>query len=191
MKTICSRVFISFAAAGGLAFVSGCVIEPNGAVAFQPLVVAPAPVVEVDAAPVEAVVVPDTYVWDGVEFVGFVGGGYVYLGPNHVWLVADRMRLDRFHGWERYHPDWRQHAIVNRDYRRDAHGHEQPMHDERLNHGEPGQHGDNFHPGEPGSEDHGVRPEDSHGGQPHVQGQLQPKKAPQKEEKKEEKKKDQ
>jgi len=109
-------------AAGGLVLVSGCVVEPNGQVAFQPLVVAaPAPVVY---APV---MVPDTYVWDGFENVGFVGGVYLYLGPGNVWVNLPPDRLVFFHGWERDHPDWRNHAIRNDRFRNDAHGHEQPM----------------------------------------------------------------
>jgi hypothetical protein len=134
MKTKCLHAGILSLAAGGLMLISGCVVQPDGRVAFQPLVVqpvvvatAPGPVVEV--APPEPVLVPDNYVWDGVEFVGLVGDQYFYLGPNHVWLVADSVRLERFHGWERFHPDWRVHAIRNDNFRRDAHGHEQPRRD--------------------------------------------------------------
>jgi hypothetical protein len=71
--------------------------------------------------------VPDNYVWDGVEFVGVVGGAYFYLGPGNVWLACGPDRLERFHGWERYHADWRDHAIRNDRFRTDAHGHVQPM----------------------------------------------------------------
>jgi hypothetical protein len=70
----------------------------------------------VDVAPPQAVVtvgVPDSYAWDGYEYVGLVGGQYMYLGPGGVWLGLDPFRLDRFHGWERGHPDWRGHAIRN------------------------------------------------------------------------------
>jgi hypothetical protein len=70
----------------------------------------------VDVAPPSAVVtvgVPDAYVWDGVEFVGMVGGTYMYLGPGGNWLVCDPVILGRFHGWERGHPDWRRTAIRN------------------------------------------------------------------------------
>ncbi len=76
--------------------------------------------------------VPDSYVWDGVEFVGVVGGAYFYLGPGDVWLACDSVRLERFHGWERYHSDWRERAIRNDRFRRDAHGHVQP-----VRHGQP------------------------------------------------------
>jgi len=79
------------------------------------------PVVDV-APPVAEVTVgvPDAYVWDGVEYVGFVGGQYMYLGPGGAWLVCGPVRLERFHGWERGHPDWRRTAIRNEG--RNAHG---------------------------------------------------------------------
>jgi hypothetical protein len=130
-------------AAGGLVLVSGCVVEPNGQLGFQPVVIgAPAPVyvappsVEVAAPsvyvgpPVVTVGVPDTYVWDGFENVGIVGGQYFYLGPGNVWLAAEPWRLDRFHGWERGHPDWRDHAIRNDHFRDNGHGYGQARHDE-------------------------------------------------------------
>jgi len=121
-------------AAGGISvLVSGCVVYPNGTVGLQPLIIAaPAPMVvaapppAVEVAP-PVVEVPDSYVWDGVEFVGVVGGAYFYLGPGDVWLACDPVRLERFHGWERYHSDWRDHAIRNDRFRTDAHGHVQPM----------------------------------------------------------------
>ena len=61
--------------------------------------------------------VPEDYTWDGYEYVGFVGGEYYYLGPRHVWIVCEPYRLERFHGWEREHGDWRTHAIHNDHYR--------------------------------------------------------------------------
>ena len=45
MQTKCYRGCVLAVAAVGLGLVSGCVVEPNGAVHFQPIVVAPAPVV--------------------------------------------------------------------------------------------------------------------------------------------------
>jgi hypothetical protein len=131
MKTKCLRIGILSSVAGGLVLVSGCVIQP-GRVTFVPPVIgfAPAPVVVAPAPePAPVVAVPDDYVWDGYEYVGLVGDTYFYLGPGNVWLVCDPFRLDRFHGWERGHPDWRGHAIRNDHFRRDAHGHEQPRHD--------------------------------------------------------------
>ena len=101
--------------------VSGCVVRPDGRVGVGVgVAVETPPPVTVETT------VPDDYVWDGDEYVGVVGDQYYYLGPDHVWLVADPVRLERFHGWERGHPDWRTHAIRNEQYRRDARGHEQP-----------------------------------------------------------------
>jgi hypothetical protein len=121
----CSPTLILSITAAGLAFVSGCVLEPNGTLAFQPLVVQIPPPVVYEPVP-EPVMVPEEYVWDGYENVGYVGGQYYYLGAGNVWLVADPFRLDRFHGWERGHPDWRGHATPNDRFRRDSHGHVQP-----------------------------------------------------------------
>jgi hypothetical protein len=123
MKTKCMRVCILSMAAGGLVLVSGCVVEPNGQVVLEPPVVVVAPPVVV-----EPVMVPDFYVWDGVEYVGLVGDQYFYLGPGNVWLVCDPFRLERFHGGERGHPDWQNHAVRNDRFRTDQHGHVQPMH---------------------------------------------------------------
>jgi hypothetical protein len=140
MKTKCLSKCLLPVAAGGLMLVSGCVVEPNGTVGLQmpvvqftpPVIIAPAPAVVVEPPVVEApVMVPDTYVWDGYENVGIIGGQYYYLGPGDAWVVAEPWRLDRYHGWERGHPDWRDHAIRNDRYRRDAHGHEQPRRDAR------------------------------------------------------------
>lgn len=120
--------------------VSGCVVQPNGQVAFQPFVIA-APAVYVAPQPVyiapqpvvvaEPVMVPESYVMVDGEYMGVVGDQYFYLGGGGVWLVCDSVRLERFHGWERDHRDWREHAIRNDRFRRDAHGHEQPIRDDR------------------------------------------------------------
>jgi hypothetical protein len=124
-------------AAGGLAFVAGCVIYPGGRVGFAPIVVAPEPVyappplaysppppVEAEAEPV---MVPDDYVWDGYEYVGLVGDQYFYLGPGNFSLLVEPWRLDRYHGWERGHPEWRSHLIRNDRFRKDAQGREHAM----------------------------------------------------------------
>jgi hypothetical protein len=131
-KTKGLRAGILTLTAGGLALVSGCVVQPNGqvgvylpTVAFAPAVVV-APVVEV--APV---MVPEAYAWDGVEYVGLVGNQYFYLGAGNVWLAAGPDRLERFHGWERGHADWRNHATRNVRFRKDAQGHVQPRRDEK------------------------------------------------------------
>jgi hypothetical protein len=92
-----------------------------------PVIVAPAPAVTVQT-------VPDSYVWDGTENVGIVGSQYYYLGPGNVWLTLDGPRVTRFHEWERGHADWRTHAIRNDRFRRDAHGHEVPFHDNHDTH---------------------------------------------------------
>jgi hypothetical protein len=100
-----------------------------------PVVVAPAPVVVVQPpAPAVTVVVavPDTYVWDGVEFVGVVGTQYYYLGAGDLWLPFDHVREVRFHDWEQAHADWRLHVIINEKYRRDAKGHEYLRQDSRA-----------------------------------------------------------
>lgn len=62
-------------------------------------------------------VVPDSYVWDGYEYVGVVDNQYYYLGPGNVWMVMDPTRFQRFHVWARNHPDWRAHATQNVLYR--------------------------------------------------------------------------
>jgi len=92
----------------------------------------PAPVVSVQTPAVTVQVVPDSYVWDGTEYVGVVGSTYFYLGPGDVWLTLDGPRLARFHDWEGAHRDWRDHAIRNEKYRHDAKGHEVPLHDDHA-----------------------------------------------------------
>jgi hypothetical protein len=70
--------------------------------------------------------VPDDYAWDGYEYVGVVGDQYYYLGPGHVWIVCDPVRLGHFHDYVRIHPDWHAHAVVNVRFRVDARGHSHP-----------------------------------------------------------------
>jgi hypothetical protein len=133
MKPKYLRVGMLSIAAGGLVLAAGCVVYPGGRVGFAPIVVAPAPVyvgpppVEVEAGPV---MVPDGYAWDGYEYVGLVGDQYFYLGPGNIWLLAEPWRLDRFHGWERGHPDWRGHLVRNDRFRRDARGTEHARRDD-------------------------------------------------------------
>jgi hypothetical protein len=104
-----------------MAFLSGCVVRPYGGVTVE----APPAAVTVQVG------VPDDYVWDGYEYVGFVGDQYYYLGPGNVWIVCDPVRLARFHNYVRVHPDWHVHATVNVRYRTDAHGHYQPRRNAR------------------------------------------------------------
>lgn len=135
------RVSSLLLAAGGLVVVSGCVVEPNGRVGLlMPEVVVAPPVVYAAPPPVvveEPVMVPDSYAWDGVEYVGLVGDQYFYLGGGNVWLVCEPFRLERFHGWERGHADWREHAIRNDRFRNDSHGHFQPRRDDHGRKPEP------------------------------------------------------
>jgi len=86
----------------------------------------PAPAVTVQIG------VPDFYAWDGYEYVGVVGDQYYYLGSGRVWIACDPVRLARFHSWETIHADWRNHAVVNKHYRRDAQGHNHPWQADRL-----------------------------------------------------------
>jgi hypothetical protein len=133
MKSKFLRAGMGVVTTGALVLAAGCVVYPSGRVAFAPIVVAPAPVYVAPPPPVvetEPAMVPDGYVWDGYEYIGIVGDQYYYLGPGDVWLVAEPWRLDRFHGWERGHADWRGHLVHNDRYRRDAHGRERPMRDE-------------------------------------------------------------
>jgi hypothetical protein len=122
-------IAISVSSLAVLSLMAGPVVTvqvPAPAVQVQvpaPVVTVPAPAVTVEVG------VPDTYVWDGDEYVGVVGGAYFYLGPGDVWLPFDAVRVARFHDWERLHADWRDHAIRNEKYRHDAHGHEVPRHD--------------------------------------------------------------
>jgi hypothetical protein len=92
----------------------------------------PPPPPPVQVAPIPApgvtvtVGVPDSYVWDGYEYVGVIGNQYYYLGPGNVWMVMPKDRYVRFHTWQGNHQDWRTHAIRNDLYRRDAQGHDHP-----------------------------------------------------------------
>jgi hypothetical protein len=80
----------------------------------------PVPAPFIVAPPV--VMVPDSYVWDGTEYVGYVNGAYFYLGPGNVWVACGPDQIARFHGWEGGHPDWRDHAIRNERYRNEDRG---------------------------------------------------------------------
>lgn len=141
MKTNYFRAGMLVLGVGGLALVSGCVVEP-GRVYYRgpvvavapPVVVAPAPVVVAPPPPPEPVYVPDGYIWDGYEYVGVVGDQYFYLGPGSIWIACEPWRLERFHGWERGHPDWRGHVTVNVRFRADAHGRMHPRDDHGRDH---------------------------------------------------------
>ena len=90
---------------------------PTPAVSVQVPVPAP-PVVTVQTP------APDTYIWDGYEYVGVVGSQDYYLGPGNVWLTLDAGRSARWHDWERGHADWRNHAVRNERYRHDVRDHD-------------------------------------------------------------------
>lgn len=127
-------------AASALAMMAGCVVEPGRVVVRGPEIVAPAPAVVVAPAPPPppapvVVEVPDYYVWDGFEFVGYVGGSCFYLGPGNVWVTCEPFRVARFHDWEHVHADWRVRlAVRNDNYRRDRFGHEAPRREVREEH---------------------------------------------------------
>jgi hypothetical protein len=88
-------------------------LVPGCSISVTPMAPAPPPAAVVVAA-------PEAYVWDGVEFVGEYNGRFMYLNGGGVWIECDEVRLARFHGWERGHPDWRRNAIHNdRGHRRD------------------------------------------------------------------------
>jgi hypothetical protein len=96
------------------------------------VITAPAP-----PPPTTVMVVPDTYIWDGDEYVGVVGDQYYYLGPNSIWIVMDPVRLHRFQGYMHDHPDWRGHMVKNEKYRdhdrdRDR-DRTEPMHNQPMN----------------------------------------------------------
>jgi hypothetical protein len=124
-------------AAVGIATAMACIAGPSI------IITAPAPTVVVSApAPVVVapapVMVPDTYVWDGYEYVGVVGDQYYYLGPGNAWIVMDPTRLHRFQGWSGKHSDWRTHATHNVLYRHgDRPNAPQPMHNSPPAHDQP------------------------------------------------------
>jgi hypothetical protein len=100
------------------------------------IITAPAPPTVVITAPAPppvtpVVVVPDTYIYDGDEYVGVVGGQYYYLGPGGAWVVMDPVRVHRFQVYVHDHPDWHGHMVHNVKYRGVEHvpAHAQPVHD--------------------------------------------------------------
>ncbi len=70
--------------------------------------------------------IPDYYVWDGYEYVGFYDDGYYYLGPGENWMAFDVFRLNRFRLWYAAHPDWRRHAVPNIHHRKGRDGNIHP-----------------------------------------------------------------
>lgn len=140
-----------------LVLVLRCIAGPTVIIAPP----APPTIVVNPPAPVTVAVAPDYYVWDGYEYVGLVGDQYYYLGPGNVWIACDPARLERFHAWEKGHPDWRSHATHNVKYRNvdRAHAQPQPMHENQSvhrpaqtpapAHDDQGGHSDHDHNGPP------------------------------------------
>ena len=109
---------------------------PPPVVVAPPVVTAPPPAVTVGG-------VPDSYISDGDEFVGVIGTDYFYLGSGNLWVPLDAARLEHFQAWEKDHPDWREHAVLNAKYRIDAQGHFVPL--KSTIHDNPGYYDNNGH----------------------------------------------
>jgi hypothetical protein len=114
------KLWLPFLAALALVQAGCYTAPPPPAVAVQ----APAPGVSVEAPATPppmspppptgyVAYAPDYYTWDGNEYVGVSNGEYVYW-TGGAWLIAPPFVLGRFHGWERYHHDWRRHAVPYR-----------------------------------------------------------------------------
>jgi hypothetical protein len=122
MKTKYTNIRKSIALAVGISTLTALPLLAGIGVGIS--INAPAPVVVAPAPPVVAVPVPDSYVWDGSEYVGVIGSQYYYLGPGNVWLTLDGPRLERWNRWEGGHHNWRSHMIHNDRFRHDAYGHD-------------------------------------------------------------------
>jgi hypothetical protein len=81
--------------------VSGCAVRFGRQ---QPVVVVP------PQAPV-TVFVPDYYIWDGAEYIGWCGtyNRYVYWGATG-WLVCSPEVTLRFDRWMSHYPTWRRES---------------------------------------------------------------------------------
>jgi hypothetical protein len=143
MKRYLKLVFSAGVTAAALALAYSSQAGGATVVVASPQIVVSSPAATITAA-------PDSYVWDGSEYVGVVGTQYYYLGPGNVWMVMDPPRLHRFQGWEKGHPTWRTHATHNVRYRNMDHAvRPQPMHsgppskpnDVPERHVNPGQYG--------------------------------------------------
>jgi len=140
MKIKSMRACSALVAASGLILMAGCVIEPPRVAVRGPVVVAPVPppppplvvVAPAPPPPGPVVYVPDSYFWDGYEYVGLVGDDYCYLGPGNVWVVCEPWRLNRVHVWIHGHPDWHAHLVVNERFRTDRYGHVAPHRGEEM-----------------------------------------------------------
>jgi hypothetical protein len=125
MKT---KLYVNLIAIMAL-LLTGCTVEEHRHVYAPPppppppppVVVAPAPlpppVVVVPPPPrhgpkvvAPPVYVPQYYVWDGYEYVGWSGQMYIYLAPHGDWVPCDKVVIARFHKYEKKHPNWRKEA---------------------------------------------------------------------------------
>jgi hypothetical protein len=121
MKNDLVRIAAFPASVIGMLALTGCVMEPTGAVYAEPLPT-PAPVVVQST-----VMIPDYYVWDGYEYVGVVGTQYCYLAPGLIWVSCEPWREHRFHDWEHRNPRWRDHAVRNDRFRHGPDGRFHPI----------------------------------------------------------------
>ena len=112
-KTVLYGFFVAVTLLGS----SGCYTPPPAvAVQTNP----PPPVAPVPPPTGYVTYAPDYYVWDGAEYIGVSGSSYVYW-TGGTWVVAPPVIVGRFHGWQRYHPDWRRHAVHYHDGHRYYH----------------------------------------------------------------------
>lgn len=103
-------------AALGLVMGSPCFAGGPGA-GTMPVIREPQSEQPVMAAAPQAAV-PDKYVWDGQQNVGFVNGKAYYLGPGNVWMPMSTDQQRHFDDWLRMNPDWQSHAVKNIKYDR-------------------------------------------------------------------------
>jgi LysM repeat protein len=73
-------------------------------------------------------VVPAQWAWDGTEYFCVINGDY-YFQHEGRWIICDRDRLARFHGWEHAHPDWRNQHDKLRDKQHDKQQEHDKQHD--------------------------------------------------------------
>lgn len=105
-------------AALGMVGGSVCFAGGPGAGTMPPITEPPSsqPSTEPSTVVAQQTAVPDKYVWDGYENVGFVNNQAYYLGPGNVWMPLDATRQAHFNDWLRMNPDWQSHAVKNVQY---------------------------------------------------------------------------
>ncbi|HTV41986.1 MAG TPA: hypothetical protein VMF08_15490 [Candidatus Sulfotelmatobacter sp.] len=114
-KSVLSLAAIAFAVSLTNVGTAAVIVTPPRVVAPPMVPMAPAPGF------------PATYVWDGNEFVGMIGNQYYYLGPGNNWVIMDPVRMNRFRGWTRAHPGWRDRQIRNTRFRNRGPNRPQPV----------------------------------------------------------------